>query len=193
MEKVAAALYCADLILLLSFQLLSRDYLSVAHAVSNYGLGRTARAFKAYVVLGSVAAPLLAWQFWVARNPSYPGMISVYLLLVAAGRLGLGLYPNDLRGAPRTRSGHIHHACTLIAAICAYMSVAEATPLLAASVSGGLSQLLGALKHVISLSFIAVMLTISPPLRRFFGLTERIFLYAAAVWCIAATLSLPPV
>jgi hypothetical protein len=193
MEKVAAALYCADLVLLLWFQILSRDYLSVAHPVSDYGLGRTARAFKAYVVLGSIAAPLLAWQFWVARGPSYPWIIPVYLLLVMVGRLGIGLYPNDPRGAVRTRSGHIHHAATLLAAICAYMTVAEATPLLAASVSGALAQMLSGLKHVISLSFIAVMLTISPPLRRFFGLAERVFLYAAAVWCLAASLSLPPV
>lgn len=193
MEKVAAALYCADLIFLLAFQWLSRDYLSVAHAVSSYGLGRTARLFKAYVVLGSVAAPLLAWQFWVARDPSYPLAIPAYLLLVMLGRLGLGLYPNDPRGAPRSRSGHIHHLATLVAAIAAYMTVAEASPLLQVQAGPGLALVLDGLKHLISLAFLAVMLTISPPLRRFFGLAERVFLYAAAVWCLVASLSLPPV
>lgn len=193
MEKVAAALYCADLLLLVSFQVLSRDYLSVARPVSDYGLGRTARAFKAYVVFGSIAAPLLAWQFWVARDPSYPENIPLYLLLVMVGRLAIGLYPNDPRGAPRTRSGHIHHAATLFAAICAYMTVVEATPLLAEHVSGKLGAVLAGLKHVISFAFFTVMVTVSPPLRRFFGLTERVFLYACAIWCLAASLTLPPV
>ena len=193
MEKVAATLYAADLIILISFQFLNRDYGWVSHAVSDYGLGRTARLFKIYVVFGSVAAPLLALQFWLARGPGYPAMIAVYLLAVMVGRLGIGLFPNDLQGAPRTTSGQIHHAATLLASTCAFMTVAEATPLLAATVSGPLSAALTGLKHLISVDFVAVVLTISPPLRRFFGLAERIFLYACAVWCLLASLTLPPV
>ena len=92
MEKVAASLYCADLICLMSFQFLSRDYASVSRAVSDYGVGHTARLFKIYVIFGSLAAPLLAFQFWLARDPAYPVMIPVYLLLVMVGRLGLGLW-----------------------------------------------------------------------------------------------------
>lgn len=193
MEKVAAALYIADLVFLISFQFLNRDYRWFSHAVSDYGVGKTARLFKFYVVAGSIAAPLLAWQFWVAKNPGYPPMILVYLLLVMVGRLGIGLYPNDLRGTSRTKSGHMHHAATLLASTCAYMTVAEATPLLTANASAPLSAALIALKHVISADFIVVMVTISTPLRRFFGLAERVFLYAAALWCLVASLTLPPV
>ena len=193
MEKVAATLYLADLICLIAFQFLNRGYGWFTHSVSDYGSGKTAHLFKIYVITGSIAAPLLAWQFWVARNPGYPPMIPVYLLLVMVGRLGIGLYPNDLRGAPRSTSGQIHHAATLLASTCAYMTVAEATPLLAATVSGPLSAALTGLKHLISVDFVAVVLTISPPLRRFFGLAERVFLYACAVWCLLASLTLPPV
>ena len=193
MEKVAAALYIADLVFLISFQFMNRDYRWFSHAVSDYGVGKTARLFKFYVVAGSIAAPLLAWQFWVAKNPGYPPMILVYLLLVMVGRLGIGFYPNDLRGTPRTKSGHMHHAATLLASTCAYMTVAEATPLLAANASAPLFAALTALKHVISADFIVVMVTISTPLRRFFGLAERVFLYAAALWCLVASLTLPPV
>ncbi len=136
MEKVAAALYVADLVFLIAFQVLSGDFASVARAVSDYGVGKTARLFKVYVVLGSIAAPVLAVQFWLARDPGYLAMIPVYLLLVTVGRLGLGLYPNDFRGVPRTTSGQIHHAATLLASTCAFMTVAEATPLLAARPAG---------------------------------------------------------
>ena len=193
METVAAALYLADLFLLISFQFLNRDYALVSHAVSDYGIGKTAHLFKAYVLAGSIAAPLLAWQFWVARDPGYPVIIPVYLLLVMVGRLGLGWFPNDLRGTPQTRSGVIHRAATLLAFTSAYMTVVEATPLLAASAGAPLAGLLWGLKHLISLDFVVVVVTISPPLRRFFGLAERVFLYATAVWFLAASLTLPPV
>jgi hypothetical protein len=36
------------------------------------------------------------------------------------------------------------------------------------------------------------VLTISPPLRRFFGLAERVFLYATGLWFLTASLTLPP-
>ena len=103
-----------------------------------------------------------------------------------SGRLG------TITVSPRTVSGTIHHAATLLAFTCAYMTVAEATPLLAATVGEPLTGLLSALKHVISLTFVAVVLTITPPLRRYFGLVERIFLYATALWFLTATLTLPP-
>jgi Protein of unknown function (DUF998) len=193
MESVAAALYCADLIFLISFQFLNRDYAMFSHAVSDYGIGKTAGLFKAYVLAGAIAAPLLGWQFWSARNPDYPAIIPGYLVLVMLGRMILGLFPNDLRGSPRTPSGQIHHFGTLLAFTCAYMTVAEATPLLAGAVTGPLATVLSGLKHVISFAFIGIVLTKSAPLRRFFGLAERIFLYCTALWFLTASLTLPPV
>ena len=192
METVAATLYGLDIILLISFQFLNRDYPFFSHAISDYGVGKTAGLFKIYVLAGSIAAPVLAWQFWSAKAPAYPATISIYLLLVMIGRVGIGLFPNDLRGTPRTRAGHIHHAATLLAFACAYMAVVEATPLLSASVTGPLSTILVLLRHLISASFIAVVIVISAPLRRFFGLVERLFLYSTALWCLTASLTLPP-
>lgn len=192
METVAAILYGLDIIFLISFEFLNRDYRRFSHAISDYGVGKTAGLFKTYLLAGSVAAPLLAWQFWSADHPSYPIAIVAYLLLVMLGRLALALYPNDLRGSQRTRNGQIHHAATLLAFTSAFMAVAEATPLLASTVTGPLAAALIGLKHMIGLGFIAVVLTISPPLRRFFGLAERLFLYAAALWFLTASLTLPP-
>ena len=192
MEIVAATLYGLDILILLSFQVLNRDYTPLSHPVSDYGVGRTAGAFKAYLLAGSIAAPLLAWQFWSAMNPGYPAMNPVYLLGVMLARLALGWFANDLRGTPRTRSGQIHHVATLVAFTCAYMTTTEATPLLAASVHGPLAEVLVWLKHLISLGFIAVVVTFSSPLRRYFGLAERLYLYATALWFLTASLSLPP-
>ena len=192
METVATILYGLDILLLLSFQLLNRDYGQFAHAVSDYGVGKTARLFKVYVISGSTAAPLLAWQFWAAGPPGYPATISIYLVLVMLGRLAIGLFPNDLRGTPRTRAGRLHRAATLLAFTCAFMTVTEATPLLATNVHDTASTVLVVLKHLISAGFIAVIITISAHMRRFFGLAERMFLYATALWCLVASLTLPP-
>jgi hypothetical membrane protein len=192
MEKVAAGLYGLDLAMLVVFQLMHRDMGLIRHAISAYGRGPSARLFKTYLISGSIAALLLAWQFHMAQAPAYPAMIPLYLSLVALGRVLIGLYPNDPRGEPRTRAGHIHHFATLLAFTCAFMAVVEATPLLMARATGVWPGVLGTLKHLISAGFFAVAVTISPPLRRFFGLSERLYLYAVALWCLTASLSLPP-
>jgi hypothetical membrane protein len=191
-EKIATTLYVVDLAMLLVFQLMHRDMGMIRHAISAYGRGKSARLFKTYLVSGSVAALLLAWQFYRAQAPAYPVMIPAYLVLVALGRVLIGLYPTDPRGAPRTRAGHIHHFATLLAFTCAYMTVVEATPLLAGGLEHGLPEALEWLRHIITLGFVAVVLTISPPLRRYFGLAERVFLYATALWFLTASLTLPP-
>lgn len=192
MEKVAATLYCLDIFILLLFQILRRDFARFPQAVSSYGLGDTARLFKLYLLAGSVAAPLLAWQFWRAQSPAFPASISVYLMLVALGRIGIALYPNHPADAAEGRTRQFHHAATLLAFACAYMAVVEATPLLTRGLDHGLPEALEWLRHFISAGFLGVVLTISPPLRRYFGLAERMFLYATALWFLTASLTLPP-
>ena len=62
MEWVATALYGLDLMFLLSLQLLNRDMPAVARPISDYGLGRTARLFRVYLIAGCIAPPFFAWQ-----------------------------------------------------------------------------------------------------------------------------------
>ncbi|MGQ0566811.1 MAG: DUF998 domain-containing protein [Gemmobacter sp.] len=114
------------------------------------------------------------------------------LLLVMLARIAIALFPNDPRGTPRTRSGQVHHAATIIGFACACMTTTEATPLLAATVQGPLHDALIWLKHLIMLGFAAVAATISAPLRRCFGLAERLYLDATALWFLTASLTLPP-
>ena len=192
MERVAAALYGLDLMFLLSFQVLNRDLPAFARPVSDYGLGRTARLFRVYLIAGCIAAPILAWQFHASGDPDFPASIPVYLGLVALGRLGIAVWQNDPHGAPHSRHGNLHRAATLLAFTSAYMAVVEATPQLVALHEGLRSVADEALKQVISLSFLAVVLTIASPLRPRFGLAERVFLWSTALWFLLATLTLPP-
>lgn len=192
MERVAAALYGLDLLFLLAFQVLNRDQPAFAKPVSDYGLGRTARLFRVYLIAGCIAPPILAWQVHVSGDPDFPVTVTIYLALVALGRLGIALWPNEKRGLKRTGKGQLHRAATLLAFTAAYMAVVEATPHLVALHEGWRSTGDEILKLVISAAFLAVILTISSPLRPWFGLAERAFLYATALWFLLATLTLPP-
>ena len=192
MEKVAAALYVLDLSFLLCFQVLNRDQPAFAKPVSEYGLGRTAGLFRLYLIVGCIAPPILAWQVHVSGDPDFPATVTVYLLFVALGRMGIAVWKNDPHGTPHTRQGNLHRAATLLAFTCAFMAVAEATPQLVALHEGARSTADLVLKHLISASFLAVVLTISAPLRPWFGLAERVFLYSTALWFVLASLTLPP-
>ena len=192
MEKVAAALYGLDLLFLLSFQVLNRDQPAFAKPVSDYGLGRTARLFRVYLIAGCIAPPILAWQVLVSGDPDFPVSVTIYLSLVALGRLGIAIWPNEKRGLRRTGKGQMHRAATLLAFAAAYMAVVEATPPLVALHEGARSVGDEVLKQVISVSFLSVVLTISSTLRPWFGLAERAFLYSTALWFLLATLTLPP-
>lgn len=92
MERVGAALYGLDLLFLLSFQILNRDQPAFVRPVSDYGLGRTARLFRLYLIAGCIAPPILAWQVHVSRDPDFSQSVTVYLGLVALGRLGIALW-----------------------------------------------------------------------------------------------------
>jgi hypothetical protein len=138
------------------------------------------------MILGSIAAPILAVQMWHAND--LPPTVSIYLGLIALGRIGIAafpLYPIDM-GRAKTRQ--LHRASTLLAFVCAFMTVTEATPLM----TGPHAPFLWGLKHLITAAFMAVMLAGTPALRRYFGLAERAFLYATGLWFITATLILPP-
>jgi hypothetical protein len=192
MERVAAALYGLDLLFLLSFQVLNRDQPVFAKPVSEYGLGRTAGLFRVYLIAGCIAPPILAWQVHVSGDPDFPVSVTIYLGLVALGRLGIAVWRNDPHRTVHTLQGNLHRAATLLAFTCAYMAVVEATPHLVDLHEGLRSVADEALKQVISIGFLAVILTTSPTLRPWFGLAERVFLYATALWFLLATLTLPP-
>jgi hypothetical protein len=183
MEKVAAALYSANLALLLSFHLLDRRRSVLADAVSGYGLGRTAGLFRVYVALGSLAALVLAWVLWHLR-PDLPPGVTWSLVAMAGARIGVGLVPTDPPGAAKTVTGRVHLLAAVLTFTFAYMAIAKATPVLLADIP-----LLGPLRTAAMIGLGGVVLTLAGPLRPFFGLAERLFLFATALWFLVASLA----
>lgn len=182
MEAIATALYVLDLAILLFFDAMTRQ----RGPISNLGVGPTAGVFRVYMILGSIAAPILAVQMWRAQD--LPPTLSIYLGLIALGRIGIAAFPLYPAQMGRSNIRQLHRVFTLLAFVCAFMTVTEATPL----ITGPQAPVLWGLKHLITAAFMAVMLTGTPSLRRYFGLTERAFLYTTGLWFITATLTLPP-
>ena len=187
METIATSLYVFDLAILLFFEATTRQ----RGPISNFGIGPTAGVFRVYMIVGSLAAPILALQLWMAQV--YPATLSIYLGLIALGRIGIAAFPLYPADMGRGRIRQLHRAFTLLAFVCAFMTVTEATPLITDQLmTGPHAAILWGLKHLITVAFLTVMLTGSPSLRRYFGLAERAFLYATGLWFITATLTLPP-
>lgn len=179
---LTSGLYAVNLILLLAFHVLNRQYSPVSNAVSDYGVGPTARLFQIYVTVGTFAALGLAWVVWHAR-PALPSAVTYTLLAMAAARVGVGVFPTDLPGTPKTLTGRLHLLAAVLTFTFAYMTIAKATPLLQ-----GTSTLLGPLHIAAMVGLAAVVITLVGPLRPVFGLAERLFLFATAIWFLVASL-----
>ena len=85
MATAAAALFGFDIIFLISFPFLNHDHEWFAHPVSDYGVGKTAGLFQTYVILGSIAAPLLAWLGLAVLDVTFAKLSACHQHLSAAG------------------------------------------------------------------------------------------------------------
>ena len=106
-------------------------------------------------------------------------------------RIGVLLFPTDLEGAPKTASGRLHMGFA-VASFALYYTVADnATPLLAPAAPPALAGVLIALRWLCAWALAAlVACLLLPPLRRWFGLAERVFLIAVPAWFAAASLAI---
>ena len=182
MALLTLGLYAVNLVLLLAFHVVDRQYSPVSNAVSDYGVGPTARLFQIYATVGTFAALGLAWMFWHS-TPALPPAITYTLLAMAAARVGVAVFPTDLPGTPKTLTGRVHLLAAILTFTFAYMTIAKATPLLQ-----GTSALLGPLHIAAMVGLAAVVITLVGPLRPLFGLAERLFLFATASWFLVVSL-----
>jgi hypothetical membrane protein len=104
----AFACYLASAVLLVALHLRASGYSPVRHALSDFGVGPTRRAFALYAWLGSAGALALAATLWV-KGPPVPAWLLGVLLVMVAARAGVVLLPTDLEG----------HSFPFIASTCA--------------------------------------------------------------------------
>lgn len=164
-------------------------YSPVRDAVSDYGVGRYAWGYRTQVIAIGVAAAFEAGGF--ARDGTAATAGIVWLVVYAASRIAIALAPTDLPDAPRTRTGRVH----ALLAIVAFTSIAVATSsipndLRGVSGWGGWADPLNTLGTIVVVTAVATALAILiPPLRRVFGLVERLLYLASLAWLLTAAVA----
>ncbi len=184
----AALLYASNPLMLAAVQQRNPQHDAVRDPVSDYGTGHAASVFKAYGALGTAAAALLALLLWQAGLP--PWLVWLQVGVVAA-RIGVVLFRTDLEGAPRSTAGRLHMLFAVASFTLYYVVIDNATPRIAPDALPALAGALTALRTTVAWGLITlVCCLVLPPLRRWFGLAERVFLIAVPVWGLLACLAL---
>lgn len=187
---VASAAWVIALALLAALHLRPPAHNVVRDPVSDYGVGASRPLFQAYGWAGNLGVLALAAAFFTSRAPALPAWLPVTLLALLACRLGVMVFPTDLEGAPRTAAGRLHMVLAIAQFAIAYTLVDNATPLLATAFGGPWTSAMGTLRWVAAASLAAlVACLVLRPLRAFFGLAERVFLVAVALWFLCAALA----
>lgn len=133
----------------------------------------------AFALLRSVGSPTLA-----ARD-------LVFLLVIPLTRVGMALFPTSLEGRHITRTGLLHYGFAIAAFTLTYLAITAMTPALQALNVGQWTHApLGWAAWTVGPALLLVVITMAPPLRRVFGLFERIFLVTTNIWFALAAILL---
>ena len=175
----AALLYFVQLALFLALNIRG-SYSLVGHAVSDYGVGPSRPLFTTYGLIGIIAA--IALGAAVLLDGRFPARGGVYLLAVAALRLGVLAFPTDLEGQRLTGAGKLHYLFAIASFALAYMAIDVLNPVALPVVGNWASPILAGLYWIVAASLAGVVICLIPALRRIFGLVERIFLVSVLLW-----------
>jgi hypothetical protein len=175
----AVLVYLVQLALFLTLNLRG-GYSLVSHAVSDYGVGPSRRLFTIYGLTGIVAA--VALGIAVLADGRFPDRGGVYLLLMAALRLGVLAFPTDLEGQRLTGTGRLHYLFAIASFALAYMAIDVLNPVALPIVAKWASSVLDGLYWIVAASLAGVVICLIPALRRIFGLMERVFLVSVMLW-----------
>lgn len=160
----------------------------VRHAVSDYAVGRYAGVFRGALYASSAGVLALAFALVLGvGSPPVGSRDLVYLLLVPLSRIGMSLFPTSLEGERLTRTGAVHYVFAIAAFTFTYLVLSETTSVLQGLAPGSwLQHPLGWCGWTIAPALVLVVITMLRPMRRVFGLFERLFLLTSNVWFVLA-------
>ena len=185
---LAAVCYLASVTLFIGLHLRPSGYSLLRSAVSDYGVGPTRRAFTLYISVGSAGALALAAALWLSGTPPVPGWLLLVLVAMVVARTGVSLVPTDLEGQRLTARGALHYLFATLNFAAAYVFLRNATPTLAGAPGWEAARpVLLALAWAALPALVANCATLAGPLRRVFGLFERLFILVVALWFLAAS------
>jgi hypothetical protein len=178
---------------LLLLHVLPTGYNPIRDAVSDYAIGSYRALFWTFVTAGAVSG--LALAIALARShPSKPTLTVAMLLLSAAARVLIPVFPTDQDGSRfQTPKGTIH----MILAVAIFASIAVAASNLGGTLGNesawhavhGLVD--GWLPWVITITASATgIVMIGPNLKRIFGLIERFYYASSITWFFVVSIEL---
>jgi hypothetical protein len=178
---------------LLLLHVLPTGYNPIRDAVSDYAIGRYRAGFWVFTTAGAVSG--LALAIALARShPAKPALTVALLLLSAAARVLVPMFPTDQAGSRfQTPKGTIH----MVLAIAIFASIAVAASNLGGTLGHepawhavkGLVD--GWLPWVITGTATATALAIiGPRLKRIFGLIERLYYVSSITWFLVVSIEL---
>lgn len=177
--------------ILASLDLRKTGYSVVSHAVSDYAVGPTRPLVTTAIWISVVGALATAGMVWlglptISLLPLWAGA----LMILSLTRAAVVFFPTDLEGAKPTRTGRIHLTLAVINFAIAYTVLQNLDQRLQPLAAWRpVAPLLLALDWVASAGlFLLVLALVFRPLYRYlFGLSERAFLYAQALWFAVAS------
>jgi len=182
----------AYLAILAALHVLPTGYSPVRHAVSDYAVGRYGPLFNVALYISSLS--VLALAYALVRELGSPPLATrdlVFLLVIPLTRIGMTLFPTSLEGKPITRTGLIHYGFAIAAFTLTYLAISEMTPALQALTIGQwVHTPLGWAAWIVGPALALVVITMLRPLRRVFGLFERVFLVTTNIWFALAAILL---
>lgn len=183
-------LVAGSVVSLISVHLLDRGVNPVRDAVSDYGAREYAWFYRLAAIWMGVAGVLMAVMLGDAMFPK-PTLTIILLLVFAATRTAITIFPTDLEDEEDTSVGRSH---TVLAAI-AFASIAVAAGNFTLAIADDpfwddYFSLVRALGIFVFATAVATGLTRRVVLTNYFGLVERIFYLAMFSWFSAVALIL---
>lgn len=167
-------------------QFLPTGYNPIRHAVSDYAIGKYHTLFNTYVWSSVVAGFAFAFALTINLGPTLvPGWVFILMVLLALVRIGLVFFPTNIEGTRLTRTGAWHYLFAILSFGFIYTIISHMTPVLQIiSPWRDIATVLASLETIVLYALIAVVIMLIPPLRKIFGICERIFLTSTDIWFI---------
>jgi Protein of unknown function (DUF998) len=182
----------AYLAIFVALHTLPTGFNPIRNAVSDYALGRYGYLFRIALWVSSIGVLALAGA--LAAGVGTPPLAKrdlLYLVLIPAARIGMTAFPTDVEGKHLTRTGAVHYLLAIAAFTLTYLVISETTSLLRElTTAHWLDTSLKWSAWAVTPELALVVITMFRPLRKVFGLFERLFLVTTNVWFILVALLL---
>ena len=162
-----------------------KNYNPIFHAVSDYGVGNSKKFQIMSGILSVTGSLSLIAAFMLLENDfQFKHEAIIYLIIRAVTVIGVLIFPTDIEGEKRTKIGLLHYLFAVVQFTAIVKLAVNLTSAFSAVLPDSfLITVLSTLSIIINISIAGVVAgMIIPPVKKIFGLIERIFLFSSAFY-----------